>query len=95
MINIIKEIYEEFYSKSQGRDGFELPLSVRNKTYLNNFIDTINKTYGLSSVGYDFLFNYTALQFSYYEGQKARINIQLNWIYGTKSLKRWLDKEKN
>jgi hypothetical protein len=86
MKDILKCIYNDIHLKVY---GFEYHFTNKKvERDLDIFISKLDP-----SLDEDFLWNYTIFQFSYYNEMKTRFNrIYLNWIYGDKAIKRWVNK---
>lgn len=88
MIEEIKKQYQYFYWKVlKKRPSF----SLREEKFLLNFEKLLRKHYG-ESVGEEWLFNYILFQFNKFYTANTKMNIQVNWIFGKKSLQAWMNK---
>ena len=82
------ENYENFSTKLTGgpclQKGTEIP----------NFLKSLSKYQDTKSCGDWFAWYYVAFQFQYWYPLKTRMNgrIPLNWVFGTKALQRWLNR---
>jgi hypothetical protein len=88
----VKKLFE-IYSKEVFKINKKVDLSKnRNIKFIDNFLDRLNKIYGLSSIGNSFLIDYFNFAFWYWADIETQRDIELSWILGPKSIERWLKK---
>jgi len=86
MKEVLKDIFNRIYLRVYG-DEYVFS-NARVEKCLDEFLTIIP-----SSAGEDWLYNYTVFQFAYYSNKRMRFDrVYLNWIYGEKALKRWMNK---
>ena len=86
MLEELKDIFNSVYLPLTGEEYYFSNKNVEKG--LNNFLKHIPE-----GAGEDWLYTFTVFQFSHYSMMKTRFDrIYLNWIYGEKALKRWIDR---
>lgn len=90
MRELLKLFYSYFYRKVfRERPSF----SDRDEKAISSFEKILNDQYG-DSVNEEWLFSFLLFQFNKFVSADTKMKIQLNWIYGKKSLQSWRDRNK-
>jgi hypothetical protein len=91
MGNKLVSIFSFFSQKITGQE------SIVEDRLLENFLKILSLKYDPQTLGDWFAWNYVAFQFAFWYDKKTRLNgkIPPNWVFGTKALERWTQRERN
>ena len=90
----IVQMYEYFFRRRYKSYKYQFDIK-KNKVLIEEFLERIHKAYDIHSVGYDWLFNYIAFQYSIFDHfeKKERKNVSdkilPSSILGKKGWERW------
>lgn len=93
--NLTALIFQEYYRQvTLNQDYvFDLDAAGRRKKVINKFLDFLDKKYGLSSIGLDYLVNFIESGFNlYFDAKHLKYgvkSIQIEWIIGAKAIERY------
>lgn len=85
--------YEYFYHRVLRRKGFSFDPSKREYDMINKFISMMYESYK-SSMSVEVLFEYMLFQFYRWKDAKTTFSagtVFINWVFGKKSVKLWLE----
>lgn len=91
----ILDSFEYLYKRLRENNRYEHTFTERDGALLSNFLTTLDKKYGLESVGKKFIFEFLVWQFDYWKDKnfKSLKGIPLNWVIGDKAIERWEKKD--
>lgn len=89
MIAILKQQYYYFFRKVFKK---RISFSEKDEKIIQSFESLLKKQYK-GGIGEEWIFNYLTFQFNKYSTAKTKMSLQINWVYGSKGLQNW--KERN
>ena len=84
-VSELQVFYSYFYKKVLKR---EPSFSDKTDKTMLSFCRQMDKIYG-ESISSDWLFDYLTFQFEKFTGDKVKMQVQMNWVFGKKAIAKW------
>lgn len=91
---LVYGLYTYFYQKIYGYSIGNAPQD-RQQAMITNLGKRLSKYYEISSLGFDFFFEYIMFQWEYWLDKRTKRKIALEWLIGKKAIQRWMDRNEH